>query len=151
MTYFIKVTETPSGLDHIASLKSRIIDAKSGIKILSDCPKCSGKGGISHFAHVQLGICFLCKGSKQTYSYRTDAQKYKNRALKDEIAILENGLYVTKELINEFCNIEEHQTPFFRKFSNWFYKKATEQGLRGYYIISDLPYMINCHPKFMYE
>ena len=128
-----------------------IVDVKSGIKVAIDCPKCCGDGGFAHFAHVQNGICFMCKGSKKTFSYNCPNQRDINRRFKDKIEELENGYYVTKELINEFCSIKEHQTVWFSKFStNWVYKQFISEGLRGS-ILSDIDHLINCNQNFMYE
>lgn len=152
MKGFLKVSETKSGQENILNLKSMIIDAKSGIRVEIDCPKCNGYGGLDHFAHVQNGICFMCKGTKKTFSYNCPEQKNTNRRLKERIAELESSYYVTAELIEEFCNIKEHQTVWFSEVSEkWFYKKLRETGLPFGKIINDYNHLINCNKNFMYE
>lgn len=29
-----------------------------------ECPRCNGKGNLSHFSHINNGVCFLCEGRK---------------------------------------------------------------------------------------
>lgn len=152
MKGFLKVSETKVGQENIKYFQSMIVDAKSGVRVEIDCPKCNGDGGLAHFAHVQNGICFMCKGTKKTFSYNCPDQRNVNRKLKEQIAKLESSYYVTAELIEEFCNIKEHQTVWFCKVSeNWFNKKMREQGLPYGKIINDYNYSINCNKNFMYE
>lgn len=151
MSNFIRISETVAGKEEIAYFNSFIRSAKQGEKKLVDCPRCSGKGGFVQFAHVENGICFLCKGSKQTFSYNTDSQKYENKRLKEKIKELENGYWVSQSLIDEFCEIEEHQNPYFYKQLSWFYTKLKSENLPYGLILTDLSYRVNCHENFMYE
>jgi hypothetical protein len=152
MKGFIKASETQAGIEEIAYFKSMIVDAKSGIRVETNCPKCSGKGGIVQFAHVQNGICFMCGGTKTIFSYNHPEQREKNRQLKERIKLLECSYYVTAELIEEFCNIKEHQNANFSKISGgWFYNKMTEQGFLYGEILNDYNYSINCNKNFMFE
>jgi hypothetical protein len=152
MKNFIKVSETQSGKEEIAYFQSMIVDAKSGIKIEINCPKCNGEGGLVCFAHVQDGVCFMCKGSKKTFSYNHPNQRNKNKQFKERIDELKSSYFITAELIEDFCNIKEHQTPFFYKISDsWFQEKMKEQGFPYGQIITDYNHLINCNKNFMYE
>ena len=152
MNGFLKVSETKSGVELIEYFQSMIVDAKSSVRIEIDCPKCNGDGGLVCFAHVQDGICFMCKGSKKTFSYNHPDQRNKNKQFKEKIAQLKSSYFITSELIEEFCNIKEHQTQLFYKISDsWFQKKMKEQGLSYGEIITDYNHLINCNKNFMYE
>jgi hypothetical protein len=152
MNGFIKVSETKQGKEEIAYFKSMIVNAKSGVKSEVDCPKCNGEGGITHYAHVQNGVCFSCKGTKKIFSYNHPNQQNKNRQFKERIELLESGYYVTSELIEEFCSIKEHQHVFFCNISeSWFHAKMREQGLKYGQILNNYNYLINCNKNFMFE
>jgi len=144
----IYYTTTAAGQLHLAELQSRIKDAKSE-KIIVDCPRCNGEGGIVEFAHVSNGICFLCKGSKQTYSYRTPKQQNLNRLIKEQILELSKRLVVPQEIIIEFGTNPKHHTPMFHSFVRNF--MATNGFLGDSYDFHDILYRINCLDHFMYE
>lgn len=42
---------------------------------LIDCPRCTGQGNLSHFAHVSNGVCFLCGGRGRLELKRLLSQK----------------------------------------------------------------------------
>lgn len=152
MKGFIKASETKGGMEEIAYFKSKIVNVKSGIRLEVDCPKCNGEGGIIHFAHVQNGVCFMCGGTKTIFSYNHPDQKTLNKKFKERIQLLERSYYVTSELIEEFCNIKEHQNPNFSNISkDWFYNKMREQGFQYGEILNDYNHAINCNKNFMFE
>lgn len=46
--------------------------------VAESCPRCSGDGGMSYYAHVHDGICFQCKGRRiigATFASEADAEK----------------------------------------------------------------------------
>ena len=52
MKGFLKVSETKVGQENIKYFQSMIVDAKSGVRVDIDCPKCNGDGGLAHFSLV---------------------------------------------------------------------------------------------------
>ncbi|TPG68682.1 hypothetical protein EEL31_09195 [Brevibacillus laterosporus] len=58
------------------------------------CGKCTGRGKINSYIHVDGGICFTCGGSG---SEMVDFEEYQNRVnkTKKEWVVFDNGVFIT--------------------------------------------------------
>lgn len=48
------------------------------------CPRCGGSGKVEH-THIVHGVCFMCKGSGETYPKRVEEYKVKEKAKRKKV------------------------------------------------------------------
>lgn len=51
-----------------------------------NCPRCSGRGYLPQYKHVQGGVCFRCGGDGEHNSYQEENFDYENLCSANELS-----------------------------------------------------------------
>ena len=89
------------------------------------CPKCGGSGYISHFSHVDNGVCFECMGSGVVDEKSSGPSSFDNSQIVDEIFSL------IKRMPNGLCFAQVyvwHKSPSKKDFGtgHWYAKVSVD-------------------------
>ena len=144
MKYFIKYSETQDGIEYIKSIKSRIVKKNDCTPAVVDCPRCNGKGGLKHYAHINNGVCYKCDGYRKVTVFFTEQQNENNKALKNLIEKLENEYVITNDFVSEFIS-KHNDIDFYKKIDSFVSEKCKEEGISFVNINKySAMYKINC-------